>query len=144
MSAAAEHTHYPINPASFSRRYSARVTNMTIVASLSQSYVLILDFFVHYRIIGSSNHFTKQCHGPNSLSEDCHTILWQKGSKSLSISSLSTTPSLHLGGLTTATSCFCSRHPIPSNHSPGKVPRQRCGQSRIAPDCGRQLFRRHF
>jgi len=35
---------------------------------------------------------------------------------------------------------FCSRHPIPSNHGPGI---EGCGQSRIAPDCIRQLCRKH-
>ena len=91
----------PADVAALSHTQGARVTNMAIVAALSQSYDLSSIFLP---IIGSSNLFSEQCHGPNSLGEDCNTIRWQKGSsKSPSISRLSTTPSLYLGGPTTAT-----------------------------------------
>ena len=63
MSAAAEHTHYPSAPPQFLgidvatlfHTQGARVTNMAIVASLSQSYVLILDFFAHYLVLSDSS-----------------------------------------------------------------------------------------
>jgi hypothetical protein len=98
---------------------------------------------MHLLVIRSSNHFYEQCHGPNSLGEDCNTIRWQKGSsKSPSISPLSTTPSLHLGGPTTATA-FVPATQSRATMAQGKCGVDGCGQSRIAQDCKRQLRREH-
>ena len=77
------------------------------------------------------------------MGEDCNTIRWQKGSsKSLSISPPSTTASLPIGAPTTATP-FVTTTQSQGTVTHGKCPVQGCGQSRIAPDCGRQLCRRH-
>jgi len=109
MSAAAEHTHYALStlPHSLGITCRCRFVPYARCNPTWQSWppcrnrMYLSSIFL--AIIGSSNHFSEQCHGPNSLGEDCNTIRWQKGSsKSPSISPLSTTP-LHLGGPTTAT-----------------------------------------
>jgi len=147
VSAAAEHTHYlPSTPpqslgitadVAAIRKVPEEPTWQSWPPCRNRMYLSSIRLL----IIRSSNHFSEQCHGPNALGEDCNTIRWQKGSsKSLRIPSLSTTP-LYLDGPKTATA-FVPATQSQATMDQGKCPVNGCGQSRITPDCRRELCRK--
>jgi len=72
-------------------------------------------------IIGSSNYFSEQRYGPNFLGKDCNTIGWQKGLVKVSEHLSPFHDSFPAPRRSNNAHCFCSRHPIPSNHGPGNV-----------------------
>ena len=90
------------------------------MAALSQSYGLILDFFA---IIGSSNLFPEQCHGPDSRRRLQHHPM-VKGLVEVSEHLSPFHNSFPAPQRSNNCHHFCSPHPTPSNHGPGKVRRR--------------------